>query len=219
LMLWIKGSLTPKQIRDRLEKKDGQFQAALTAYLEGAHQGEYINSTGGDMIDTIANADSEIKGVPDPTLTLPKAPPPDCLTHKKPIDSCKKCSALKVWWCEYEKTTNELIYRCNRHTCHPGCTSAKYPDCKSRFPRDVIPQTTVDAETQCLHLKHGEANLNIFSSPLTYLLRCNSDVTSLTSGTAINAIIQYVTNYITKSALKTHVMFEVIKGVFSRNQE
>jgi len=54
---------------------------------------------------------------------------------------------------------------------------------------------------------------------VTYLLRCNTDVTSLLSGTAIKSTIAYVTDYITKTSLKTHTMFEVVRTVFNRNSE
>ncbi|KAI0083211.1 hypothetical protein BDY19DRAFT_900609, partial [Irpex rosettiformis] len=68
-------------------------------------------------------------------------------------------------------------------------------------------------------MRKGEAWLNTFSPTLTYLLRCNSDVTSLSSGTAIKSVIAYVTDYITKSPLKTHVIFDAVKTIFARNME
>ena len=54
---------------------------------------------------------------------------------------------------------------------------------------------------------------------MSYLLRCNHDVTSLLSGTAIKSVIAYVADYITKTPLKTHVMFESVQKVFERNPE
>ncbi|KAF8588408.1 hypothetical protein K439DRAFT_1312207, partial [Ramaria rubella] len=53
----------------------------------------------------------------------------------------------------------------------------------------------------------------------TYLLRCNSDMTSLLSGTAIKAVIAYVTDYVSKNPLKTYGIFESIRDVFDRNAE
>ncbi|KAK0225730.1 hypothetical protein IW262DRAFT_1267607, partial [Armillaria fumosa] len=47
----------------------------------------------------------------------------------------------------------------------------------------------------------------------------NTDVTSLQSGTVIKAVLIYVSDYVTKPALKTHVFFDVIKSVFQRNKE
>ena len=37
------------------------------------------------------------------------------------------------------------------------------------------------------------------------------------SGTALKAIIIYITDYITKSGLKTHVMFQSIKSIFDKH--
>jgi hypothetical protein len=40
-------------------------------------------------------------------------------------------------------------------------------------------------------MKKGEKWINTITPVLTYLMRCNSDVTSLLSGTAIKAIVAY----------------------------
>ncbi|KAI9069011.1 hypothetical protein FKP32DRAFT_1608603 [Trametes sanguinea] len=68
-------------------------------------------------------------------------------------------------------------------------------------------------------MKKGEAWINTVTPTLTYLMRCNTDVTSLLSGTAIKSVIAYVADYITKTPLKTHVMFQSIREVFERNTE
>ncbi|KAF8573075.1 hypothetical protein K439DRAFT_1650069 [Ramaria rubella] len=77
----------------------------------------------------------------------------------------------------------------------------------------------VDSKTGHINLKKGEAWINTFTPIVTYLLRCNSDVTSLLSGTAIKAVIAYVTDYVSKSPLKTYGIFESIKDIFDRNAE
>ena len=41
-ILWIKGLLTPQQIRDRLTSKDSTFQKSLIEYLNGCHNGEFL---------------------------------------------------------------------------------------------------------------------------------------------------------------------------------
>ena len=68
-------------------------------------------------------------------------------------------------------------------------------------------------------MKKGEAWLNTYTPVVTYLLRCNTDVTSLMSGTAIKSVIAYVTDYITKVPLKTHVMFQAIRATFAKNPD
>jgi hypothetical protein len=54
---------------------------------------------------------------------------------------------------------------------------------------------------------------------VTYLLRCNTDITSLLSGTAIKAIVAYVSDYVTKPGLKTYTVFDTIRSVFDRCSE
>ncbi|KAF8125103.1 hypothetical protein EV363DRAFT_1176404, partial [Boletus edulis] len=61
--------------------------------------------------------------------------------------------------------------------------------------------------------------MNSFTWLVTYLFRCNTDVTSLLSGTAVKAVVAYISDYISKSPLKTYVIFDTIQSVFQRNSE
>ena len=81
--------------------------------------------------------------------------------------------------------------------------------CKARFLRLTAPIISID-DTGAIILKKIEAWINTFIPMVTYLLRCNTDVTSLTSGTAIKGVIMYISDYIIKTALKTHIIFDSI---------
>ena len=50
-------------------------------------------------------------------------------------------------------------------------------------------------------------------------MRYNSDITSSLSGIAIKSVIAYMTDYIIKTSLKTHTMFEAIKTIFRQESE
>jgi hypothetical protein len=104
------------------------------------------------------------------------------------------------------------------HTHRSSCFDSN-GECKRRFPRTVFQQTMVDPNTGALNLKKGEPWMNTVTPALTYILRCNSDVTSLLSGTAVKAVVAYVTDYITKQSLKTYSVFDVIKCVFDQGSE
>ena len=54
---------------------------------------------------------------------------------------------------------------------------------------------------------------------MSYLLRCNTDITSLLSGTAIKGIVAYVSDYVTKPGLKPYTVFDNIRSVFDRCSE
>ncbi|EPT00504.1 hypothetical protein FOMPIDRAFT_1122354, partial [Fomitopsis schrenkii] len=212
LMLWIVNSLSPQQIRDRIMDPTSDFQQKMVEYLEGVHQAEFIfmDSTMTEVQEHIQKQ-QESDHYQDPTLTLPD-PPPSIHKHDcKDSSTCEICCANQSWWAKFKETVNDIVYQSHRHQCStaPG-------GCKRRFPRPVRPCTVMDPDSGALLMKQGEARLNSYSPTLTYLLRCNSDVTSLLSGTAIKAITAYVTDYITKTPLKTHAMFTAVKTVFSR---
>ena len=65
-------------------------------------------------------------------------------------------------------------------------------------------------DTGAITMKKKESWINTFTPLVTFILRCNTDVTSLASGTVIKSVIMYVSDYITKCALKTHVLFDSI---------
>lgn len=224
MLLWITGALTPQQVRDRLMEPDSEFEKAMIAYLESCCQGDFIAETEDEIKGRIARESagksvSEIEAL-NPTYTLPQPPPARC-SHRGPNKSpkCYDCTLLDDWWNSFNKTTDTLLLKSNIHTCHSGCTNADHPTCKSRFPREMRESTTLDQETGALQLRHGHAMLNTFTASVTYLMRCNTDVTSLLSGTAIKSVIAYVTDYITKTPLRTHTMFEIMKTVCDRNAE
>jgi hypothetical protein len=71
----------------------------------------------------------------------------------------------------------------------------------------------VDPATGYLSLKKLEAWINTICPILCYIFRSNTDTTSLRSGTAIKGVLYYCTDYITKPALKTHIIFDAIRCV------
>ncbi|TFK59152.1 hypothetical protein BDN72DRAFT_742771, partial [Pluteus cervinus] len=97
-----------------------------------------------------------------------------------------------------------------------GCMDNKFGKCRARFPREVVEQSYVDKDSGGLILKKKEGWINTVTPVLTYLYRCNTDVTSLKSGTATNGIVRYATDYVTKSYLKTRVIFETIRSIFDK---
>ncbi len=92
----------------------------------------------------------------------------------------------------------------------------KWGRCKARFPHSTVAKTSVN-ETGAIIMKKNEPWINTFTPLITYLLQCNTDVTSLSSGTAIKSVIMYISDYITKTTLKTHVIFDTIHSVFQKN--
>ncbi|KDR64971.1 hypothetical protein GALMADRAFT_46308, partial [Galerina marginata CBS 339.88] len=224
----VKNALSPQEIRDKIMDPTSEFQRQIVEYLESVHIGEFLTGSKDEVEDQINIEKSENKKYQDPTQTLPDAPPSLC--NDKACDNCLDCEALESWWEKFRKITDDLIFKSNVHTCRkqsdkksdkkdrPGCIN-KHGNCKARFPRKIVDQTEVDPKTGALNIKKGEAWINTLTPALTYLLRCNTDVTSLLSGTAVKAIVAYISDYVSKPGLKTYSIFDTIKSVFTRNTE
>ncbi|KZT29225.1 hypothetical protein NEOLEDRAFT_1040500, partial [Neolentinus lepideus HHB14362 ss-1] len=209
LLLWIANSLSPQEIRERMMDKNSDFRQKMVGYLEGCHKGEFIDQSM-DSVRNEVNFKSSNPTYKDPTQTLAEIPPPTC-THDT-NEHCKQCRESKSWWQTFNDTVNDLLLKSNIHKCGNHCLVNGI--CKARFPRLVVPETKVDDNTGYIQMRKGESWLNTYTPTLTYLLRSNSDVTSLLSGTALKAVIAYVTDYITKTPLKTYTIFQTIKDVF-----
>ncbi|KAJ7205353.1 hypothetical protein C8J57DRAFT_1100137, partial [Mycena rebaudengoi] len=97
-----------------------------------------------------------------------------------------------------------------------GCTCSN-GSCPARFPRDVHLKTEVDLNDGSIKLEKLEPMLNNVTPAVTYVLGCNTDVTCLLSDTSIKAVVAYISDYVTKSSLKTYHVFQSVQNIFDRN--
>ncbi|KAH7918708.1 hypothetical protein BV22DRAFT_1024128, partial [Leucogyrophana mollusca] len=209
MLVWIKSALTPQEIRDRIMDPSSDFQKEMVHYLEAVHSGEFVRGTEADVRQRL-NDSAVDDARPAAINTLPVAPPCECDTN-----TCKDgalCESCCYWNDQYIECVDEILLKCNTHRCRAN----KRGKCKARFPRQTFPRTCVDPATGALNMKKGEPLLNSFTYLVTYLFRCNTDVTSLLSGTAIKAVVAYISDYISKPSLKTYVVFDTIKSVFDK---
>ncbi|KAJ3564754.1 hypothetical protein NP233_g8085 [Leucocoprinus birnbaumii] len=269
-LIWIKGALSPKQIREKLLAGDEQFKTDLLAYLESCCKGEFLTGTMDQVrrrvpSTTTAQSDTGIHHTmaPNhsddasgdltepgpyicPTMTMPTPPPPRCNNEEGCNEpECVECSAAKQWWenCFLPKT-DDLLLKSNIHRCRPsleklaaksgdtsvmekptsdegqpkGCLN-KYGLCGARFPRDTHQESHVDPDDGHIFLVKLEAMMNTVTPTLTFVMRCNTDVTCMLSGTAIKATIGYVADYICKSTLKTYHILQTASDVFGKRNE
>jgi len=234
MLLWIKGSLMPQEMRDKIMRSDSAWQQKLIDWLESCHTGDFLTGSHADVAEKQANSTGK-NGYMDPTQTLPIPPSKWCQkTHTDgDLGECKGCKDGKQWGEDYASVVDDLLLRSNVHSCTRGtnkdrtrrknkasasCMDNKWGKCKAQFPRMTFIKTFID-ETAVISLKKMEAWLNMVTPLVTYVFRCNTDVTSLLSGTAIKGVVLYVSDYITKSTLKTHVIFDSIRSVFHKNTE
>ncbi|KAJ3526701.1 hypothetical protein NMY22_g10064 [Coprinellus aureogranulatus] len=153
--------------------------------------------------------------------------------EKQPCD-CKYCKSRQGWWSYFLYRFDTVFLRSNVHSCqryinldgstskkmvYRACTDNQFKRCRARFPRPLHAKTKVDPATGALVMKKGEAWVNFVNRVTTFIMGCNTDVTCLLSGTAVKAVIVYVTDYITKQGLKTHVLYDAIQSIITKSTE
>ena len=234
MLIWIKGSLNPQEMREKIMSSNSDWQKKLIDWLENCHTGDFLTGTHA-IVSKDMTENAKVNGYSDPTETLPESPPPKCKTstHSENENLCKACGKLDTWWAKFKNTVDDLLMRSNVHSCERGqnkdgtrhkskssasCKDNKWGRCKARFPRPTFLKSFID-DTGAITMKKIEPWLNTFTPLVTYIFRCNTDVTSLSSGTAIKAVVVYVSDYITKTTLKTHTIFDSIRSVFHKNGE
>ncbi|KAF8219301.1 hypothetical protein L208DRAFT_1341713 [Tricholoma matsutake] len=231
MLLWICSSCSPEEIHTRILDPQSDFCQRLVDYLESTHTGDFVSKKKEEVESEVSGA-AQGADYCNPTEMLPDPPPKAC--HSVPHDNCQECASITSWWLNFRATVNDLLLKSNVHKCstnwnkdssqnkarpYKGCLDNIWGKCKARFPRSTFKQTEINTETGCINMKKSESWLNSITYVVTYLFRCNTDITSLRSGTAIKGVLLYVSNYVTKLALKMHVIFETVRSMFQKHSE
>ncbi|KAJ3557162.1 hypothetical protein NM688_g1617 [Phlebia brevispora] len=228
ILVWIANALTPEEIRAKLRENEADFQNQLITWLESCYQGQFST---GNMRD-IFNRHINRKDIPDDHVILDHHednPDGDDILNpilRRPVAPTEDTDTILLdeWYQDFLQEADDIALRCNRHTHHKdqrkdSCRKGRLRKCRARFPRPLYPHSTVEQDTGALFLKQQESWINCFSPLLTYLMRCNTDVTCLLSGTQVKAVVAYVSDYVTKSPLKTYSMFQAIKSVLEKRED
>ncbi|KAF5381447.1 hypothetical protein D9757_009020 [Collybiopsis confluens] len=125
-----------------------------------------------------------------------------------------------IWWRKHGEGvggSSELVQ--GQLSASKRSHSAGFISEKASGFQGLHPGSKVDSATGHVTLKKLEPWINDILPAITYLIRANTDLTCLLSGTAIKAVIAYVAEYMTKSGLKLHAIFDAIKTIFDTNTE
>ena len=211
MLVWIKNSPTPEEVRSRLADFNWReiFGKQFVDYLEATHTGDFLKEE-----ERVKQWIDE-KGLMFSEQALPERVPKKCANN---CGECESCSANAHWHAIFPFIVNEVVRRYHTHThSSSGCKKTPTTECKARYPRLLFPSTTIHPDG-FVTLKKSEEYINTYNDVLAFLVKCNSDVQCLMSGTSVKAIIAYVTDYITKTDLRTTDMHECIKIVAERRQ-
>lgn len=194
MMIWVEGGLNPNEIKQRvLQEGDTNFRDRLIAFLD----------------DTISNC---IPDDPDPNLVVPSSEHHPCSVRSVDLNRIRTNSEMAR-----QKDMHNLVKACQSHTHSGACY--KYwkgpPDPKEcRFDlheNNFCPESAFDYATGDICLRCLDGMVNNFNDTILEAVRCNMDIKFIGSGASAKAILYYITDYITKSQLKTHVAFAALE--------
>ena len=93
MLLYLKGSLTPQEICDRIMDSTSDFQQKMVEYLESVHIGEFMTGTMEDVKSNVDKEEADNKSYQDPTQTLSDPPPKFC--KKGGCENCCDCKKTR----------------------------------------------------------------------------------------------------------------------------
>ena len=110
LLLWVKGTLSPQDTKEKLLSDDSAWKQKLIRWLESCHQGDFLT---GDLARVTKEKKfrEQQEGYADPTETLPIPPPMPCAAHLLRMDNpdCQDCCRYQLWEDTYKDTVDDLL--------------------------------------------------------------------------------------------------------------
>ncbi|KAJ7363075.1 hypothetical protein DFH08DRAFT_910870 [Mycena albidolilacea] len=194
MLVWVEGGLNPNEIKKRAlgdDQSDVEFGKRLLAFLD----------------DTISNA---IPDDPDPSISVPSDKHHPCSVRGIPVDHDSMST-------ERKKDLRNVVLQCQSHahskTCFKYWRGPPEPKtCRFDLHEDnVRAESSFDPETGEIRLRCLDGLVNNFNASMIEAVRNNMDIKFVGSGASAKGILYYITDYITKSQLKTHVAFAMLE--------
>ena len=195
MLVWLEGGLNPTEICDHLlNDPDGPFEKHLISYLE-------------------ENIQSAIPDDPGDILNVPSSHHP-CSVW--PIVRGKD-EAFDMYTQRQLKDLYNLTKQCQMHNHNADCyknwkgppaekTCHSNLDEKRCNDKTSIDQATGETHGQCI-----DGMVNQFNKTMLEVIHCNMDIKFIGSGYAAHAVLYYITDYISKTQLKSHVAYNVLE--------
>ncbi|KAJ7120755.1 hypothetical protein C8R43DRAFT_863814, partial [Mycena crocata] len=194
MLVWVEGGLNPNEIRKRAlstVESDVEFGRRLLAFLD----------------DTISNSVPQDLGL---GITVPSDIHHPCSVRGMPVDEDSVSP-------ERQKDLRNIILQCQTHshskTCFKYWAGPPEPKtCRFDLHEDNFrPISCFDPDTGEIRLRCLDGLINNFNTTIIEAIRCNMNIKFIGSGASAKGILYYITDYITKSQLKTHIAFAMLE--------
>ncbi|KAJ7710214.1 hypothetical protein B0H16DRAFT_1344231, partial [Mycena metata] len=195
MLIWLEGSLNPDEIKAKALRDGGdlEFQQRLMAFLE-------------DAISTSVPPEA------DPGLDVPLSKYHPCATRGPP-PSVPASDMENARANDLSRLAHLCQYHIHTRTCYKYWKGPGHPK-ECRFDLDashVRPVSIFDPETGEFELRCLDGLVNHFNETMLESLRCDMDIKFVSSGKLAKAAMFYITDYITKTQLQSHVAYAALE--------
>ncbi|KAJ7774869.1 hypothetical protein B0H16DRAFT_1303005, partial [Mycena metata] len=211
MLVWLEGNPTPQELRDRMNESP-EFQQKMFRWLESIIKCQLPSTT-----DPVVETEGEMKAPardpakPDPRLTKdPRTAPMTDEEFQRAFRETVEELAILYNWHDHRDT-------CWKHLKNGERRNDE--NCRMRIDGSINPFTHLDPATESIVLRRLHPRISNYNELVTFLLRCNMDIKYVGSGEAAKALVYYITDYITKGTLATHVGLVALEYAIKKNQE
>lgn len=202
MLIWLDGHPSPQALRDKMAASE-EYKLNMFQWLESVIKNELPS-------------DQEVVLEPSDE-PLPKPSRSAETGDGHPGVVAPPCLVADDFSCEYNSFVEALAKEYNWHvhngTCWkymkggkaPGDKESKDKNCRMRMDGVTREVTTLDPDTSSILLRRLHPRVASYNDLVLFLMRCNTDIKFIGSGEAAKALVYYVTDYITKAALPTHL--------------
>ncbi|KZO92228.1 hypothetical protein CALVIDRAFT_487901, partial [Calocera viscosa TUFC12733] len=209
MLIWLRGHLNPQAMRNRMTD-DLEWRHRMFEWLE-----RHIHC---ELPGTMGVVEEHGGPHPKPKHGAKEINP--CTMPGPSIsDLCAEDFQREYW--EHVKA---LVEECNWHEHKATCFSRLKKGevrgdetCRMGIDGSTCPQTGVDAETGSILLRRLHPRINEYNDVIMFLLKCNMDIQFIGSGEGAKAAIYYITDYITKPSLPTHIGLSALGLALQKN--
>ena len=192
MLIWIEGALNPNEIRDKV-MKDTEWGRRLLAYLD----------------DTITNV---VPVDPIPDVSTPWDERDPCTLRGVDLAMGDVPERLAMRMKDISRLAERVQRHRHSHTCYKHYKPGEARSCRFDLKEENFrADSSIDAETGQICLRCLDGLVNNFNMTILEAVRCNMDIQFIGSGESAKAMIYYITDYITKSQLKSHVAYAALQ--------
>ena len=193
MVVWVHGGLTSDEIRNRA-MADHSWRNRLVEFLD----------------DTICNV---VPADPDPLMPMQSSQHHPCAVRG--VDVVKDPTSEDTLKGRLKDLRNVILRsQCHLHTgtCYKNHRSGDGKQCRFNLDEgNVQPETFFNEELGSFVMRHLNGMVNNYCPTISESVHCNTDIKFITSGDAVKSILFYITDYITKTGNKSHVLFGALE--------